>query len=796
MNQRDAALASLWGRNYRAAVAPAYRTLLDEEALDDARQLIEATDPATDIPAAHALGWFRWLRYLAASSQDARGELSAALSLLKPVFERNPYAVPEPLQQWYLQTEASFYADSYLTRSASKTGSQPGPAHSVERLPVFHATVRSTIDAAPANQPDRTRFLLDAALMLRRIAGRGADAVILAEAAEVTLAALGAGRAVLPPPTGIYPGSEVQAFLESVSGPPAATQSRDMPRQAQAALPQRSAVPPAALNAPSAPPRETSAAHYPLIGLGEHIQQGRSPTSGGGYPATVGYGRADDQPNSYRQDVSYGADLYRSGEDELPQDSVGHPGHRRSHGNPGGRGERRRRLGRRDRNIDIWPDEGVSDEDYWASVAAGRPLRSANGGLDDDPLQAASHSRPGEPSTGGTPAAFESRRLSADRALASDPRIAGEPRVASEQRTGSGRLGPPPGLSPAATSAAGQSGYLPGAATPGNHRRHGADGPTGPGSTGTGPTAGSGTGPSAFRPTPGSAATRPAADLAQPSFMPASAQRNQDTMGHDTRGYESQAQGRARSRSAEDDPLTSKAYSRSELTDTDGRSYRVARPPADRREAALSEQTQTFSVTDQYLPEAALSGLSPEPSEPVRHLWAHLPERVGVGQRIPLLVWISMAGGAGASAPLEPFVVPDEGRRVVVAVSAPGFELLTDADQELFVPGSGDSRPIRFGLRAIRPGLHHVKADAFASGTFLGRVELQVSAEFGAAFTEGAPRQIELPSVSGQPGEITLQVNREDGAYSFQLDRDVVVPAGPHSEPGCRSVGGRRADSR
>ena len=50
---------------------------------------------------------------------------------------------------------------------------------------------------------------------------------------------------------------------------------------------------------------------------------------------------------------------------------------------------------------------------------------------------------------------------------------------------------------------------------------------------------------------------------------------------------------------ADDDPLTSKAYSRSALSDTDGRSYRAAhRSPVspDRREAALTEQTQTFSM--------------------------------------------------------------------------------------------------------------------------------------------------------------------------------------------------------
>src|SRR6202035_6109654 len=126
----------------------------------------------TDIPAAHALGWFHWLRYLTMPGQDAAEELSAALNLLKPVFEQNPYAVPEPLQRWYLQTEAGLYADR-------------------EQLPVLHAVARSIVDAAPPGQPDRTRSLLDAALMLRRIVGRGGDDALPRDAAQLTLAGLG-----------------------------------------------------------------------------------------------------------------------------------------------------------------------------------------------------------------------------------------------------------------------------------------------------------------------------------------------------------------------------------------------------------------------------------------------------------------------------------------------------------------------------------------------------------------------------------------------------------------------------
>ena len=64
------------------------------------------------------------------------------------------------MQRWYLQTEAGLYPDR-------------------EQRPVLHAVARSIVDAAPPGQPDRTRSLLDAALMLRSIAGRGGDDALL-----------------------------------------------------------------------------------------------------------------------------------------------------------------------------------------------------------------------------------------------------------------------------------------------------------------------------------------------------------------------------------------------------------------------------------------------------------------------------------------------------------------------------------------------------------------------------------------------------------------------------------------
>jgi hypothetical protein len=423
----------------------------------------------------------------------------------------------------------------------------------------------------------------------------------------------------------------------------------------------------------------------------------------GGYPRD-GYG-----PDGYGQDGSYGNDDFEAGPDygtggyDLTEDDGGdraeRGGGRRRRERGGDRGERRLRLGRRDRSPDIWPDDEVSDEDYWASVSADRPFHSANA-LDADPSQASAAARPvGRPAGAARHGGASESRLTADRPpgadrgpggerhLAGDPRIAGEPRVASEQRTGSGRLGPPPGLSPAASAAlSGQHGYLPGGTGPGRSAPAGTSGATsGPmarSSSGPMPRSGGGPAPAHAAPQmysapPAHAAppARPAAGLAQPTFQPNGARaasrpperpdwgerteridrvtatgypeprhgvRPQDPRGQDSRGalegqgvwrqdaanHDARNQGRPR-RGSDDDPLTSKAWSRSALTDTDGRSYRVAarraQVPDDRRGAALNEQTQTFGMP-QY-PADPQAGTARNPGHGAQHPGQHPYDR-------------------------------------------------------------------------------------------------------------------------------------------------------------------------
>jgi len=192
---------------------------------------------------------------------------------------------------------------------------------------------------------------------------------------------------------------------------------------------------------------------------------------------------------------AYEADEFETGMYDLPDgtdDNRGGPrGSRRSRDRED-RGERTGILRlRRDRGEDIWPEEDVSDEDYWASVAADRPFHS-DGPLGDGPAPGA---RPGPgPRPGLDPRPGDGRAGTGPRpgpdgrpgAGGADPRFGGGP----------GRLGAAPGLSSDYKPApVGAPGAMNGSGGFGSARQPGG------GRTGSGPIAARpGTGPQPVRP--------------------------------------------------------------------------------------------------------------------------------------------------------------------------------------------------------------------------------------------------------------------------------------------------------
>ncbi|MEU9899962.1 CHAT domain-containing protein [Streptomyces phaeochromogenes] len=172
---------------------------------------------------------------------------------------------------------------------------------------------------------------------------------------------------------------------------------------------------------------------------------------------------------------------------------------------------------------------------------------------------------------------------------------------------------------------------------------------------------------------------------------------------------------------------------------------------------------------------------STEPG-PVRRLEAVLPRQsVVVDQRFPLYVRVLATSPTGPSAALKPFDVPPEGATVTVSVSAPGLFSRDDLEQELVVPGTGDSEPARFGFRALEAGLHRVLVRAHHGGTFLGELTVEVAVVTSAA-DKSAPGgeavvTADLPVMVCEPGEVTLEVAREADHYRFRLLGDDLARA-------------------
>jgi tetratricopeptide (TPR) repeat protein len=114
------------------------------------------------------------------------------------------------------------------------------------------------------------------------------------------------------------------------------------------------------------------------------------------------------------------------------------------------------------------------------------------------------------------------------------------------------------------------------------------------------------------------------------------------------------------------------------------------------------------------------------PARP-RYLVGQCPESVAVGKPFSMLVSINVAASS-ASAELELFDVPAEGQDVVLVMYAPGLHILSDHQQTVRVPAGADSRPVRFELRADKPGSTKVSMTAWVGGTFLGELRIDITA--------------------------------------------------------------------
>jgi hypothetical protein len=182
--------------------------------------------------------------------------------------------------------------------------------------------------------------------------------------------------------------------------------------------------------------------------------------------------------------------------------------------------------------------------------------------------------------------------------------------------------------------------------------------------------------------------------------------------------------------------------------------------------------------------EAARSAQSRPPSPPPRPefvvtappprlLVAQMPTRVPQFADVSLILRVATRETAfpeAVTTELSGLRIDDDGARVTVVVQAQhGLFPLGKLEQTLWVPPVGDSSPVRFTFQARAVGLQRVHVTAWAGGTFLAELAVEVSVDVDAPYVDGPPRGVPVGPVRAEPGEVTLQVRCDDDRYTFQL---------------------------
>ena len=140
-----------------------------------------------------------------------------------------------------------------------------------------------------------------------------------------------------------------------------------------------------------------------------------------------------------------------------------------------------------------------------------------------------------------------------------------------------------------------------------------------------------------------------------------------------------------------------------------------------------------------------------------RFLQGRFPERVRLGEEVSLLVRLGLQPGERLEAGLRPLAVPEAGLEVVLLlVDSPGFTLRSPERQVVHVVPRQDSNWAGFELQAAREGVHTLQVEAFAGGTGLGGLAVQVSVDAAAQTGPSAERSSPAAVAPADPGEVSL----------------------------------------
>ncbi len=200
----------------------------------------------------------------------------------------------------------------------------------------------------------------------------------------------------------------------------------------------------------------------------------------------------------------------------------------------------------------------------------------------------------------------------------------------------------------------------------------------------------------------------------------------------------------------------------------------MEQPEEGERPSAASGSASSWSTGGDERPP-----ITDSPGQAPRFLVAEAPSQVPLGAELSLVVRITSAKpGAlpAAAARLSDLIVAEDGTPVTVTVHAPPALHLGGPRQHTFlVLPRDDPAPVRFGLAACRIGLHRIEVMAWAGGTFLASVSVELSVAANGSYGLTTPKVAPLYSMRSQPGEATMEVRYTGGHYEFQLRSDLAL---------------------
>ncbi|WP_435270238.1 CHAT domain-containing protein [Streptomyces sp. 1222.5] len=165
-----------------------------------------------------------------------------------------------------------------------------------------------------------------------------------------------------------------------------------------------------------------------------------------------------------------------------------------------------------------------------------------------------------------------------------------------------------------------------------------------------------------------------------------------------------------------------------------------------------------------------------DPATATHHLSAQMPSHAGLSEPVSLVVRVPFGADhddGGVSAPLAGFRPARDGSPLTLIVrAAAGLDPQGPLEHTLLVPPFGAPAPVRFAFLTREPGLHRVRVSAWAGGTFLTEIGLEVSVERDGPYAVEPPSAADLGEMRAHPGEVTLLVDRVGDQYTFRLISD------------------------